>query len=217
MHIKIAVALATIGLIATSCGSGSDTEATTTADTTTEATDAAETTDTTTEATDESTTTTEATETDDGPGNGGPGGGGGGMGFEENVDAASVSTEAELMDLIAGSTACGNGALDLHRGHQPIEAKLIEVLGISHDEMHVRMEQSGQNLAAVADDLGVGAENLEAALIEHLSPAIDALLDAGTITEEQAAEYADLLAQAIEFRVYWDGVEAPLDFCTAAV
>lgn len=244
MRLQIAALFAAIGLVATGCGTSSDTAAQAEAEATT--TTAAETTEATDDATDE---TTDATAEDEaaiteppvpgegGPGNGEPpegmpgeppeggfegtggpaGGGADGMGFETNIDASTVASEEELVNLIGGSTACGNGALDLHRGHQPIEAELIEVLGISHDEMHVRMEEHGQNLAMVADDLGIGAEALEAALVEHLTPAIDGLLDTGTITEEQAAEYADLVDEAIEFRVYWDGEEAPLDFCTAAV
>lgn len=234
MRHQIAALFAAIGLVATGCGTSSDTAAEAEATTTTAA-ETTETTDATTE--DEAATTEPPVPGEGGLGNGEPpegmpgeppeggfagtggpaGGGADGMGFETNIDASTVASEEELVNLIGGSTACGNGALDLHRGHQPIEAELIEVLGISHDEMHVRMEEHGQNLAMVADDLGIGAETLEAALVEHLTPAIDTLLDAGTITEAQAADYADLLDEAIEFRVYWDGEEASLDFCTATV
>ena len=70
----------------------------------------------------------------------------------------------------------------MHRGHQDVESTLIEVLGISHDEMHVRMETQGQNLAAVATDLGIDPQTLIDALVETRSPAIDTLLESGTIT-----------------------------------
>jgi hypothetical protein len=58
---------------------------------------------------------------------------------------SSVTTEAQLIALI--HEAYGDGGLGLHRGHQPVEDVLNEVLTISHDELHVRMNQ-GQNLAA---------------------------------------------------------------------
>ena len=59
-----------------------------------------------------------------------------------------MTTGDGLVDLI--NEAYGDGSLGLHRGHQDVEGTLIDVLGISHDEMHVRMETQGQNLAAVA-------------------------------------------------------------------
>jgi hypothetical protein len=54
---------------------------------------------------------------------------------------------------------------------------------ISHDELHVRMNQ-GQNLAAVATDLGIDPKTLIDALVESWSPAIESALAAGAITEE---------------------------------
>jgi hypothetical protein len=128
---------------------------------------------------------------------GGPGGG---------VSAASVTTEAELVDLI--QEAYGDASLGLHRGHQDVEGTLIDVLGISHDEMHVRMETQGQNLAAVATDLGIDPQTLIDALVDAQSPAIDTLLENGTITQEQADAYLDELEEAYTFRVTWDGQEA---------
>ncbi|WES66093.1 hypothetical protein P0L94_08450 [Microbacter sp. GSS18] len=157
---------------------------------------------TTTSQTDTSTTdgtTDETTETtaDTMPGNGaGPG---------MNVSVADVSTVADLEALI--EEAYGDGSLGLHRGHQPIEDILDEVLGISHDELHVRMEQEGQNLAAVADDLGVGSETLLQALVDAWSPAIDNLVESGVITQDEADDYDDQLVQAFTYRVYWDGTE----------
>lgn len=118
----------------------------------------------------------------------------------------SVTTEAELVDLI--QEAYGDPSLGLHRGHQDVESTLIDVLGISHDEMHVRMESEGQNLAAIATDLGIDPQALIDALVETRSPAIDTLLENGTITEEQADAYLEALEEAYTFRVTWDGEEA---------
>lgn len=87
-----------------------------------------------TTAADTSTTTDTGAVPGGGPGPGGPGG----------VDVEAVSTEAELVALV--QEAHGDGALDLHRGHQPVQDVLDEVLAISHDELHVRMD-AGQNLA----------------------------------------------------------------------
>ena len=130
-----------------------------------------------------------------GPGGGGPGG----------VDVTSVSTEEELIALV--QEAYGDGALDLHRGHQPVQDVLDEVLGISHDELHVRMD-AGQNLAAVATDLGIDPQTLVDALTASWSPAIDTLLAAGTITGEEAERYREDLAEAFTYRVNWDGEQA---------
>ena len=134
------------------------------------------------------------------------GGRGGGPGA---VDVSSVTTEEELVALI--QEAYGDAGLDLHRGHQPVQDVLDEVLTISHDELHVRMD-AGQNLAAVAEDLGVDPQTLVDALVESWSPAIDDLLAAGTITEDEAEQYRAALEEAFTFRVTWDGEEATPTF-----
>jgi hypothetical protein len=127
---------------------------------------------------------------------------GGGAQGPGSVDVSSVDTEAELIGLI--QEAYGDAGLDLHRGHQPVQDVLDEVLTISHDELHVRMD-SGQNLAAVATDLGIDPQILIHALVESWSPAIDNALAAGAITEEEAAAYEEALTEAFTFRVTWDG------------
>lgn len=132
---------------------------------------------------------------------GGPGGTGG---PGATVDVSSVTTVDQLVSLI--QDAYGDGGLGLHRGHQPVEDVLDEVLGISHDELHVRMD-SGQNLATVAEDLGIDPQTLIDAMVAKYSPAIDALLADGTITQEQADQYLSDLEDAFEFRVTWDGQE----------
>jgi hypothetical protein len=141
------------------------------------------------------TVTTTTTTPDAGPsGGGGPGAG---------VEVASVSSADELVALI--QEAYGEPSLGLHRGHQDVEATLIEVLGISHDEMHVRMETQGQNLAAIAKDVGVDQQKLIDALVETRTSAIDALVESGTINQAEADAYEEKLVDAYTFRVTWDG------------
>ena len=150
--------------------------------------------------TDSSTDSTSTTD-DDRPAGGGPG---------NTVDVSSVTTEAELVALV--QEAYGDAGLDLHRGHQPVQDVLDEVLAISHDELHVRMEEQGQNLAAVATDLGIDPQTLVDALVESWSPAVDSLLEAGTITQDEADAYTAALEEAFTFRVTWDGEEATPTF-----
>ena len=136
----------------------------------------------------------------------GPGGGGGPGG----IDVSSVSTEDELVALV--QEANGEASLGLHRGHQPIEDVLDEMLEISHDELHVRMEEQGQNLATVAEDLGIDPETLVDALVEKYGAAIDAVLASGEITEDEADEYRAALEEAFTWRTTWDGEEATPTF-----
>ena len=138
------------------------------------------------------------------PAGGMPAGGPGG------VDVSSVSTEAELVELV--QDAYGDAGLDLHRGHQPVQDVLDEVLTISHDELHVRMEEQGQNLAAVAEDLGVDPQALVDALVESRAPAIDAVVATGEITEGEADRYRQALEDAFTFRVTWNGEDATPSF-----
>lgn len=136
-----------------------------------------------------------------GPPQGGPGGA---------VDPASVTTVDELVSLI--NEAYGDAGLGLHRGHQPVESTLIEVLGITHDEMHVRMEEQGQNLAAVATDLGIDPQTLIDALVDSWSPGIDNLVASGTITDAEAESYLSALNESFTYRVTWNGTDATPTF-----
>ncbi|MGY1784388.1 hypothetical protein [Geodermatophilus sp. SYSU D00698] len=155
---------------------------------------------------------TSTTDTDTGTGTGtdpgSPGGGaeGGGPG---GVDVSSVTTEEQLVELV--QEAYGDAGLGLHRGHQPVEDVLDEVLTISHDELHVRMD-AGQNLAAVAEDLGLDPQDLVDALVESWSPAVDTVLASGGITGDEAEQYRAALEEAFSFRVHWDGEEATPTF-----
>ncbi len=69
------------------------------------------------------------------------------------------------------------------------------------------MEGHGQNLEAVAEDIGVDPQTLIDALVDSWNPAIDNLLEAGTITQDEADEYEAALEEAFTFRVSWDGEE----------
>lgn len=160
--------------------------------------------DTTNDETEAAATEAETTETATSTDSGGPGGRGGGPGGA--VDVASVSTEEELIALV--QEAYGDGALDLHRGHQPVQDVLNAVLAISHEELHVYMEEQDMNLAAVATAIGVDPQTLIDALVEAWSPAIDNVVASGAITDDEAAQYLDDLEAAFTFRVTWDGVEA---------
>ena len=150
-----------------------------------------------------STTTTDTGTSLDGAPDGARGGGPGG------VDVSSVTTEDQLVELV--QEAYGDAGLDLHRGHQPVQDVLDEVLAISHDELQVRMD-AGQNLAAVAEDIGVDPQDLVDALVEAWSPAVDAVLTSGEITEDEAEQYRAALEEAFTFRVYWDGEEGTPTF-----
>ena len=185
---KIIATLSLLVAIPTFAACGAD--ATTSTGTTTSGSSTAVDTDTGTD-----TDTAESSAIGDGDA-GGPG---------SSVDPSSVTTERELVALI--QDAYGDGGLGLHRGHQPVEDILDEVLAISHDELHVRMEEQGQNLAAVAEDIGVDPQTLIDALVASRSSAIDNLLEAGTITQEEADAYLDALEAAFTFRVTWDGEE----------
>jgi hypothetical protein len=141
------------------------------------------------------TTTTSATTQAQQAGPGGQSGPGG-------VDVSSVSSVEDLNAL--AQSAYGEAGLGLHRGHEPVQDVLDEVLSISHDELHVRMD-SGQNLATIATDLGVDPQTLVDAMVESWSPAIDELVSAGTITEAQGEQYRQALTEAFTFKVNWDG------------
>lgn len=191
---KAVAALSLLVLIPTTAACAAD--ATTSLETTTSTSQSSETT--------ESSTTESGDTSSDSAAAGDMGGPGGA------VDPSSVTTEDELIALI--QEAYGDASLGLHRGHQPVEDVLTEVLTISHDELHVRMEEQGQNLAAVAEDLGIDPQTLIDALVESWSPAIDNLLDNGTITQDQADAYLAALEEAFTFRVTWDGQEATPTF-----
>ncbi|MGX5655492.1 hypothetical protein ACWKWC_12025 [Geodermatophilus nigrescens] len=192
-----AVLLAAVVPVAAACGTTAE-AASATSSTSTSASADSSTTDSSTDSSTETSTDT-----------GGPGGGMGQGGGPGGIDVSSVTTEDQLVELI--QEAYGEAGLGLHRGHQPVEDVLDEVLTISHDELHVRMD-AGQNLAAVAEDLGIDPQTLVDALVAKYSPAIDTLLADGTITQDEADQYLAALEDAFSFRVTWDGEEATPTF-----
>lgn len=133
------------------------------------------------------------------PGGAGPGG----------VEVDSVTTQEDLVALV--QEAYGDAGLDLHRGHQPVQDVLDQVLAITHDELHVRMD-AGQNLATVATDIGVDPQTLVDTLVAAWSPAIENVLAAAEITEAEAEEYRQALEDAFTFRVTWNGEDATPTF-----
>jgi hypothetical protein len=187
-----AVLLAAVVPVAAACGTTAEAASTSSSTSTSASTDSS--------TTDGTTGTTDT---------GGPGGGVGQGGGPGGIDVSSVTTEDQLIELI--QEAYGDAGLGLHRGHQPVEDVLNEVLAISHDELHVRMD-AGQNLAAVAEDLGIDPQTLIDALVAKYSPAIDTLLADGTITQDEADQYRAALEEAFSFRVNWDGEEATPTF-----
>jgi hypothetical protein len=120
------------------------------------------------------------------------------------------ASEAQLVALV--QEAYGEAQLGLHRGHQPIQSVLTAVLTISHDELHVRMEQQGQNLAAVATDLGIDPQTLVDALVADGGTAVQSALDSGAIDQQQADAYLAALEEAFTWRINWDGSEATPTF-----
>lgn len=124
----------------------------------------------------------------------------GGPGGEAGADTVATST-ADLDALI--ETALGDASLGIHRGHQPIESVLDEVLGISHAELHTRMD-AGQNLAAVATDLGIDPQTLIDALVADFAPVIDQAVADGIITQDKAADYLAQLEEAFTERVNYE-------------
>lgn len=203
---KSLAALALAGVLSSTaaCGAGATTASTTSTTATTAATSAAVTTSTA--------PTGPTAPAAAAPAGAAPAGAGRGPGA--GVDVASVSTQADLVALV--QAAYGEAQLGLQRGHEPVQAVLTAVLAISHDELHVRMEEQGQNLAAVATDLGIAPQTLVDALVASWSPAIDRLLADGTITQAQADGYRAALEEAFTFRVTWDGQAATPTFAGIA-
>ncbi len=123
---------------------------------------------------------------------------GGGAPFDGTVD-----TTSDLDDLVA--TAWGVSRLGLHRGHAPIEGVLEAYLGITHDEMHVFMEDEGMNLATVCEHFGFDPENLVDTLTASFGPFIQEGIDNGVISEDEGEEWTERIRTEFSNRVYWEG------------
>ena len=108
--------------------------------------------------------------------------------------------------------ACGEGSLGLHRGHQDVQGTLTAVLSTSHDEGTCAWSRRGQNLTAVATDVGVAPASLVNALVSAADDPIDSARRSGELTAAQAAEYRAALKSAFEFRASWNGSDATPTF-----
>lgn len=114
-----------------------------------------------------------------------------------------VDTEADLDDLL--TTAWGDGSLDLHRGHDEIRTVLEAYLGISHDEMHVLMEEEGLNLARICEHFGFDPENLVATLTASFVPFIEEGVENGVVSDDDVELWTERVRTEFSNRVYWEG------------
>lgn len=115
----------------------------------------------------------------------------------------TVDTKADLHDLLL--TARGDASLDLHRGHDGIRNVLEAYLGISHDEMHIFMDQKGLNLAGICRHFGFDPENLVATLTASFTPFIDEGMENGVILKDEAGNWTEQIRAEFSYRVYWEG------------
>jgi hypothetical protein len=114
-----------------------------------------------------------------------------------------VNTQADLANLL--ETAWGDGSLDLHRGHAPIQTVLEAYLGISHNEMHTMMENCDMNLAAVCTAFGFAPENLVETLTASFVPFLEQAVTNGVITNAQLPNYTEQVRTQFRNRVNWKG------------
>jgi len=119
-------------------------------------------------------------------------------GFDGVVDTAS-----DLDTLL--EVAWGDGSLGLHRGHAPIQNVLEAYLGISHDEMHVLMEDAELNLAGVCEHFGFDPENLVETLTASFAPFIEEGVDNGVISSDEVETWTERVRTEFSNRVYWEG------------
>lgn len=117
-----------------------------------------------------------------------------------------VDSAADLDVLL--NVAYGDGSLDLHRGHRPVENVLVAHLGISHDEMHVLMEDAGLNLAGVCEHFGFDPENLIDSLTLSVVPFLEEGVENGVLPATELEDWTAKIRAEFSKRVYWDGVGA---------
>jgi hypothetical protein len=114
-----------------------------------------------------------------------------------------ISTKTDLQNLV--STAWGDGGLDLHRGHAPVQAVLEAFLGITHANMHTMMEDCDMNLSAVCEAFGFNPENLVETLTASFLPYIEEGATKGVITKDEVAAWKEQVRAQFKARVYWKG------------
>jgi len=98
---------------------------------------------------------------------------------EDDADAGGDDAEGtEGDDDDSGRGGCSGG------GKYLIKEAAAEVLGISEDDLITGL-QDGQSLAQIAEAQGMSVEDFRVALLENVTAALQAELDAGDITQEQ--------------------------------
>ena len=115
----------------------------------------------------------------------------------------SVDQKSDLDDLVAA--AWGYASLGLHRGHRGIQDVLEAFLGITHNEMHVFMEEQGLNLAGICNHFGLDPENLIKTLTASFVPYIEQGVRNGVITDDEITYWTERVQTEIRNRVYWEG------------
>ena len=118
--------------------------------------------------------------------------------FDGEVDSVE-----DLEDLV--QSARGDASLDLHRGHDEIKNVLEPFLGISHEQMHVLMEEDNLNLAGICERFGFDPENLLKTLEASYAPWINQATASGLISSSDAENWSDKIADALRLRIYWQG------------
>jgi hypothetical protein len=103
----------------------------------------------------------------------------------------------------AGAPDPGHGATGFQRlggaGASPVGV-LAELTGLSNEEIHAA-RLDGQSLAEIAEENGVSQATLVEALVEQRMARIDELLEAGRISEDQAATLRDRVPEQVEAMV----------------
>ena len=118
--------------------------------------------------------------------------------FDGEVDSVE-----DLEDLV--QSALGDASLDLHRGHDEIKNVLEPFLGISHEQMHVLMEEDNLNLAGICERFGFDPENLLKTLEASYAPWINQATESGLISSSDAENWSDKIADALRLRIFWQG------------
>ncbi|PWQ92775.1 hypothetical protein [Leucothrix pacifica] len=115
----------------------------------------------------------------------------------------TVDNKSDLDGLV--KLAWGDGWLGLHRGHAPIEEVLKAFLGISHEEMHVLMEDHDLNLAKTCEYFGFEPENLIASLTASFVPLVKQGTENGVINADEVETWVEKIQSEFRRRVYWEG------------
>jgi hypothetical protein len=117
------------------------------------------------------------------------------QGEDDTTTTAPTSAEGDGEVAPEGCGPRGPGG----PGGRGLEAA-AEELGMEVDALREALA-GGQTLAEVADGAGVAVEDLVAAMVAEATEHLDAAVEAGRLTEEQAAEMADGLEERVQARI----------------